>query len=154
MNMRIHRTVDPSGYYPYSSGEKWAKNSYLFTHEETSFVGLSIISNQGRPGIIIVNSILRISEFRIHKYQMDYINPYPIMIDLRTLRPGKYRIIAVHNFKVEDKNPDLFVGICGIFLSGKQNDTEWDKPEYLPFECRTLEILGIIDAKKSKLEIL
>lgn len=147
MNMRIDR----SGGYPYLNGERWAKKSYLFTPEkETNF---DMGSTQGRPTIRIVSQMLEVSKFRIHKYQMDYINTCHLMIDLRTLRTGKYRIIAVHNFKAEDKNPNLSEGICGIFLSCQKNDTEWDEPEDLPFECRSIENLGIIDIKKTRFEI-
>jgi hypothetical protein len=141
-------TDQPSG-YPYSNGESWARNSYLFTHEKET--NLDISNTQEKPTIRVVNQILEVSKFRIQKYQMNYINPFPFEIDLRTIQTGKYRIIAVHNFRAEDINPNLSEGICGIFLSGQKNDIKWDEPEDLPFECRNIEIFGIIDTKEAEI---
>ena len=90
-------------------------------------------------------SALIVSPFRIEKYGQTFINPAELTIDLRSVRPGRYQVIAVHNFQVEDRNPNLDECLGGVFLAARRADGTWEEPESFPVECRTLEVLGYVD---------
>lgn len=89
--------------------------------------------------------VLIVSPFRIQKYGQTFINPAELTIDLRSVRPGRYQVIAVHNFQVEDRNPNLNECLGGVFLAARRADGTWEEPESFPVECRTLEVLGYVD---------
>ena len=95
----------------------------------------------------IEKSRLIVPPFKIEKYGQIYINPVELIIKLRNLRPGPYRVIAVHNFHVEDSNPNLKECLGGIFLAAKLADEKWEEPEKFPVECRSLQTLGYIHVK-------
>lgn len=86
--------------------------------------------------------LLIVPPFRIEKHGQTFINPVELRIDLRSVRPGRYRVVAVHNFQVEDRNPNLDECLGGVFLAGQRGDGSWEEPESFPVECRTLEVLG------------
>jgi hypothetical protein len=85
---------------------------------------------------------LRVPAFRLRKYGQIFISPRDLEIDLLGLKTGVYRIVVVHNFQAEDNNPNLNECLAGIFIAGLHPDGQWEEPEYYPFECRTIEILG------------
>jgi len=97
------------------------------------------ITLQIRDGALIV------PPFRIEKYNQSFINPAELTIDLRTVKPGRYRVIAVHNFQVEDQNPKLNECLGGVFLASQRADGEWEEPEAFPVECRTLKVLRLLE---------
>ncbi|MGZ5235367.1 MAG: hypothetical protein ACXWCV_03540 [Caldimonas sp.] len=88
---------------------------------------------------------LQIPPFRIERHAQTYLSPSDCEIDLRVVGPGRYRVLAVHNFHVEDRNPDLGVCVAGVFLAALRSDGAWEEPERFPVECRTLELLGVIE---------
>jgi hypothetical protein len=88
---------------------------------------------------------LRVPSFRIERPGQAYVAPTEIEIDLALVAPGRYRVIAVHNFHVEDRNPDLTESVAGIFLAGRRQDGSWEVPERFPVECRALETLATIE---------
>ncbi len=92
----------------------------------------------------IDNSTLIIPPFKIARHKLIYINPLPLKIDINILPVVVSRIVIVHNFQVEDCNPDLHECLAGIFFAGQVNG-QWEQPEDYPVECRTIEIIGVLD---------
>jgi hypothetical protein len=68
-----------------------------------------------------------------------------IEIDIDALTPTLYRILVVHDFRIEDRNPDLNECRAAIFLAN-QVEGRWDEAEDHPVECRTVAVLGQLDA--------
>jgi hypothetical protein len=88
---------------------------------------------------------LLVPPFRITRHRLTYISAIEVEIDLTAVAPGRYRMLAVHNFHVEDCNPRLDECVAGLFLAARREDGEWEEPERFPIECRTLQVLAIID---------
>jgi hypothetical protein len=84
---------------------------------------------------------LIVPPFRIQRHGLSYTSPAELRIDLAALRPAAYRVVAVHNFHVEDCNPSLEECTAAVFLAARLPGG-WEEPEAFPVECRTLEILG------------
>lgn len=95
----------------------------------------------------IKDSQLIVPPFKLEKYGQIYNNPVELIVDIRSLRPGQYRIVAVQNFHVEDSNPNLNECLGGVFLAAKRADGTWEEPETFPCECCTLKILGHVHVK-------
>ncbi len=91
------------------------------------------------------DSVLIVPPFRIQKHGQTFINPMELKIDLRSVRPGRYRVVAVHNFQVEDRNPNLDECLGGVFLASYRADGTWEQPEKFPIECRSLDTLVYVD---------
>ena len=92
----------------------------------------------------VTGSTLHIAAFRICKWGQVYINPEPMAIDLERLPADRYKIIAVHNFRVEDRNPRLNECRAGVFLA-RRVGLRWEEAEDHPVECRSIEVLGYVD---------
>ena len=92
---------------------------------------------------------MMILPFLIKKFGNEYHSRDDIIIDLDQLEPGRYRIVAVHNFQSEDLNPNLDQCLAGIFLSARLSNQTWQEPEAFPCECRTLSVLGILEIKRN-----
>jgi hypothetical protein len=88
--------------------------------------------------------VLVVPPFRLRHHRQSYLSPAEIRIDLSSVAPGRYRIVAVHNFHVEDRNPRLDECIAGVFLAARRDDGCWEEPERFPVECRALAVLGEI----------
>jgi len=87
---------------------------------------------------------LRIAPFRIARFRQFYLSPDEIRIDLATIAPGHYRVMAVHNFHVEDCNPILDECVAGLFLAAQLDDGSWEEPERFPVECRAVAVLATL----------
>ena len=61
--------------------------------------------------------VLIVPPFRLPHLRQHYVSAAEIRIDLSGVAPGRYRVIAVHNFHVEDGNPDLGQCAAGVFLA-------------------------------------
>jgi hypothetical protein len=96
------------------------------------------------------NSTLFIPPFKIEKYGQIYINPLELAIDLRKIRAGFYSIIVVHNFQVEDRNPNLRECLAGIYLA-RHVGGKREEPENYPIECREIETVAGLDTQTGKL---
>jgi hypothetical protein len=83
--------------------------------------------------------------FRIERWGQIYVNDAELDIDLSVVADGLYRILAVHNFHVEDRNPNLGECVAGIFLAGRRCDGAWEEPERFPVECRSLRLLATVE---------
>ncbi|NTW78052.1 MAG: hypothetical protein HGB33_09850 [Syntrophaceae bacterium] len=94
----------------------------------------------------IDNSILIIPPFKIARHKSVYVNPLPLKIDINMWSAVMSRIVVVHNFLVEDCNPDLQECLAGIFFAGLING-QWEQPEDYPVECRTIEVIGVLDKR-------
>jgi hypothetical protein len=94
----------------------------------------------------IDNSVLIIPPFKISRNKLIYVNPLPLKIDMHILATAVSRIVVVHNFQVEDCNPDLQECLAGIFFAGLING-QWEQPEDYPVECRTIEVVGVLDKR-------
>lgn len=88
---------------------------------------------------------LRVAPLQIERFGLTYASQSELAIDLRAVAPGRYRVLAVHNFHVEDRNPLLHEGLAGIFLAAQRGDGSWEEPERFPVECRALGLLALID---------
>ena len=80
--------------------------------------------------------------FRLRCHRQSYISDAEITIDLSAVVAGRYRIFAVHNFHVEDRNPQLDECVAGVFLAARRDDGRWEEPERFPVECRSIAVLG------------
>jgi hypothetical protein len=87
-------------------------------------------------------SALVVPPFRLQHLRQSYLSRTEIRIDLRSVAPGRYRIVAVHNFHAEDRNPRLDECVAGVFLAAFRDDGRWEEPERFPVECRALAVLG------------
>ena len=92
----------------------------------------------------VTGSTLHIPAFRVDKWGQTYINPEPIAIDLDRLPADRYKIVAVHNFRLEDRNPRLDECLAGVFLA-RRLGLRWEEAEDRPVECRSIEVLGYVD---------
>lgn len=88
---------------------------------------------------------LLVPPFRITRHQSTYISATEVEIDLTAVAPGRYRVLAVHNFHVEDCNPRLDECIAAVFLAARRKAGTWEEPERFPIECRALQVLAIVD---------
>jgi len=105
------------------------------------------------PGTSSAPILLRASDgtlivppFRLVLHGQAFVHASTLRIDLRSLVPGTYRVLAVQNFWIEDENPDLDECIAGVFLARRRSDGRWEEPERWPLECRTLAVLGHVTA--------
>jgi hypothetical protein len=105
----------------------------------------ALATSSARPRCRLIGWELRIPPFRLEHRSQAYLSETVCEIDLRTVAPGRYRILAVHNFHVEDRNPDLRVCVAAVFLAALRSDGTWEEPERFPVECRSLDILGVIE---------
>jgi hypothetical protein len=92
-------------------------------------------------------SQLVIPPFRIARPGRQYRQPSELRIDLSGLEPDLYRVLAVQNFWIEDRNPALSEALAGVFLARRRADGAWEEPENWPVECRTLALLGTVDLR-------
>lgn len=80
--------------------------------------------------------------FRLSHLRQHYVSAAEIRIDLASVAPGRYRVLVVHNFHVEDRNPSLDECVAAVFLAAWRDDGRWEEPERFPMECRALAVLG------------
>jgi hypothetical protein len=85
---------------------------------------------------------LIVPPFRLTLHRLHYVNASEIRIDLANVAAGRYRVLAVHNFHVEDRNPCLDECVAAVFLAARRGDGAWEEPERFPMECRNLAVLG------------
>jgi len=91
---------------------------------------------------------LVVGPFRMSRFGQTYINPNEIRIDLAAIASGRYRVIAVHNFHVEDGNPRLDECVAGLFLAAQRDDGSWEEPERFPVECRAVGMLASLQVSE------
>lgn len=138
-----------SYYYSYDPSTYLFGSDYMFDHKSSASIPL-LRFPESNKSLTIENFVLAVPPFQIEKNSQLFINPQKLLIDLKKLRVGIYRVIAVHNFQIEDCNPRLQECLAGIFLAGQLNGN-WEEPENSPIECRTIEILGYVDTEKGKI---
>jgi hypothetical protein len=136
-------------YYPF-----YARGSYskLFgfggEYDQRLLSSLKLLTLQELKNALRIRDFkLIFPPFKIAKFNQFYVSPHELIVDLKKIEPGVYRIIVVHNFQIEDCNPNLCECTAGIFLSS-QYEGRWIEPEDLPTECRTIEPLAYIDILK------
>jgi hypothetical protein len=88
---------------------------------------------------------LTIAPLSIERHGQTFRTATELRIDLHAVEPGRYRVLAVHNFHVEDSNPRLDQCAAGVFLAARRDDGTWEDPERFPIECRALEVLDEIE---------
>ena len=88
---------------------------------------------------------LVVPPFRLQRNGQAYASGAELEIDLTAVRPGRYRVLAVQNFHVEDTNPNLDERVAGVFLAGARGDRRWEEPEAFPVECRKLALLAHLE---------
>jgi len=110
--------------------------------------GQQIREECGKLAYIRHNQVI-IPPFCITKYGLKYINPEELSINLDLLKPASYTIIAVHNFHIEDCNPNLDECIAGVFFARRNGDVQ-EEPEEYPVECRAIKVLGHIDTQERR----
>ncbi|HEY2562018.1 MAG TPA: hypothetical protein VGI48_20110 [Caldimonas sp.] len=94
------------------------------------------------PSLRLDGWTIRIAPFSIQRGSRSYATDAEIAVDLRALDPGRYRLVAVHNFHVEDRNPRLDECVAGVFVAGRRRDGAWEEPERFPIECRAIALLA------------
>jgi hypothetical protein len=94
------------------------------------------------PRVRLDGWTVRIPPFAITRHGQTYATDGETAIDLRALDPGRYRLIAVHNFHVEDRNPRLDECVAGVFVAARRRDGSWEQPERFPIECRAIALLA------------
>lgn len=100
------------------------------------------VTSSGPVPCRLETSVLIVPAFRLSRQWQSYISDVELRIDLSRVVEGRYRIVAVHNFHVEDRNPRLDECVAGVFLAAWRDDGRWEEPERFPVECRTLATLG------------
>jgi hypothetical protein len=103
----------------------------------------------GRNRIYLHRNHVMIPPFCIVKYGLKYISPEELSIPLDELQSGSYTVLAVHNFQVEDRNPNLDECLAGVFFA-RQDAGTVENPEEYPVECRVIEVLGYLDTRKKQ----
>lgn len=136
--------------YPYYNRNQFS--AYLFGAQSLLYPrGHIIIGQQVREEckkwVYIRHNQVIISPFCIIQYGLKYINPEELSINLDLLKLDFYTIIAVHNFQVEDCNPNLDECLAGVFFACHNAGVQ-EEPEEYPVECRAIKVLGHIDTIK------
>jgi hypothetical protein len=85
---------------------------------------------------------LIVPPFRLTLHRLHYVNASEIRVDLASVAAGRYRVLGVHNFHIEDRNPCLDECVAAVFLAARRGDGAWEEPERFPMECRNLAVLG------------
>jgi len=99
------------------------------------------------PGVLALDGcMLRVAPFRIERWGQVFISAEELRIDLRALAGGRHRLVAAHDFRVEDRNPDLDRARAAVFVA-ERTAGRWQEAEDRPLECRTLAILGEIEVR-------
>ena len=88
---------------------------------------------------------LIVPPFRLEAHGQTYTSRAELRIEVATLRPGRYRVLAVQNFHVEDRSADLSDAVAGVFLARRDDQGRWQEPEAFPIECRLLAVLGELE---------
>jgi len=151
MSRSISTEIELISYYNY---HKNYPTAYLFGSESTlsqEYFHSSQVFYQNKYSLFYKtnNSTLIIRPFRMEKFGQVYINPQELLIDFQKIKNGTYKIIVVHNFQVEDRNPNLRECLAGIFLAS-QIDGKWEEPENYPIECRTIDTLVYVYAENGQ----
>ena len=110
--------------------------------------------HRGSPAICslrVDRETLVIPPFQIERFGQRFRQTTELRIELRSLEPDRYRILAVHDFWSEDDQPDLSVCLAGVFLARLRADGAWEEPERWPVECRTLAVLGYVCTRTCRL---
>ena len=94
--------------------------------------------------------VLVVPPFRLARGRQIYLLAQHLRIDLRRIEPDLYQLHVVQDFWTDDDNPNLNECIAGIFLARRRSTGAWDTPERWPTECRSLGILGTIDARRDR----
>ena len=94
--------------------------------------------------------MLRVAPFGIAKWGQRFISPQALVIDLDRLPATLYKMLAVHNFWAEDRNPNLDECLAGIFLA-RRFGRRWEEAEDHPVECRSIEVLAYVDTRLRRL---
>jgi len=95
----------------------------------------------------IEGDVLTVPPFRIDRRTQSFLQRNALRIELGSLVPDVYQVLAVQNFWIEDTNPDLRECLAGIYLARRRGDGAWEEPENWPVECRTLATLGCVDTR-------
>jgi len=134
-------------HFPYSSGLFGGQG--VSPHHIFGLFPLLTSRDLGRL-LKVRDSRLIVPPFQMEKYGQVYVNPQEMVIDFRKLAVGFYSIIVVHNFQVEDRNPNLRECPVGIFFARHVGGRR-EEPETHPIECRTIEIIADINTKTGEL---
>lgn len=137
--------------YGYSGAYPGARSSFLFGSRGFFPQGIPrsgplLTPAELRQRLKVHRSSLVVPPFRMAKYGHIYICPQEIVVDLKKLPDGFYRIVVVHNFQDEDRNPNLTECLAGIYLA-RQGDRILDEPECHPVECRSIETIAYLDTR-------
>ncbi len=98
----------------------------------------------------IIDSMLHIPPFIIRKWGQAFINPELIVINLEQLPVDIYKVMAIHNFQIEDSNPRLNECLASVFLA-KHLENRWEQAEDYPIECRSVEVLGYVNTRTKRI---
>lgn len=93
----------------------------------------------------LMGAELLVPAFRLRKFGQTFVSPTQVTIDLRRVEPGRYRLMAVHNFHLEDSNPNLSECLAGVFLARQYSKGTWAQPETYPVECRAIQVLAELE---------
>jgi len=107
---------------------------------------LRAISTEHPEVLACSRHLLTVEPFTIRRYGQAFVLSERLTIDLRQVRAGDYRVVAVHNFHVEDDGVDLDRCIAGVFLAGRVGDG-WEDPHRYPVECRTVGVLAELEVR-------
>jgi hypothetical protein len=90
--------------------------------------------------------VLMIAPLRLTRDRQTYQLQRPLGIDLCGIEPDVYQVHLVQYFWTDDDNTNLNECRAGIFLGRRRATGEWETPERWPVECRSLTVLGTVDA--------
>jgi len=89
-------------------------------------------------------TVLQVGPFRVERWGQTFVSAATLLIELGALAGGRYRIVAAHDFRVEDRDPDLDRARAAVFLAHR-TPARWEEAEDRPLECRSLAVLGELE---------
>ena len=92
----------------------------------------------------VEGTTLRIAPFVVRRFGVAYASGGEIEIALAGLAEPNVRILAVHDFRIEDRDPDLSRARAAVLLARKTGG-RWQAAEDPPLECRAVALLGTLD---------
>jgi hypothetical protein len=94
--------------------------------------------------------VLVVSPCRLQRGRQTFLLRRSRAIDLRCIESDLYQVHLVQDFWSDDTNPDLSECLAGIFLGRRRQSGDWEVPERWPIECRSLDILGLVDTRQGR----
>ena len=105
-----------------------------------------VSGDEGSPCLLHKTSVAVLS-FVMVRGNRRYVHDGPTFIDLDVLPRGAYRLVAVQDFAVEYRNPDLFARAATVVVVAVRADGSSAPTTSFPLESRSLGSVGVLVVK-------